>query len=134
MKHPNLPPDDSWESDAVWNLIDRAEPIAASPSFADQVVRMTRQMPEVPEPWWKRLFASAPLTVFAGAVAAVAIGITFFSQPAAITGIPVAAIEPSSQADDFDALQDLAETETLIAATEHLDDFSDQELASLIGL
>ena len=30
-------------------------------------------------------------------------------------------------------IQDIAETETLIAAVDHLDDFSDTELVSLIG-
>jgi hypothetical protein len=31
------------------------------------------------------------------------------------------------------AIQDIAETETLIAAVDHLEDFSDRELISLIG-
>lgn len=30
-------------------------------------------------------------------------------------------------------IQDIAETETLLAAVDHLDDFSDNELVSLIG-
>ncbi len=42
---------------------------------------------------------------------------------------PLAALQ-SAQAV---AIQEIAETETLIAAADHLDDFSDKELISLIG-
>ena len=91
-------------------------------------------MPEISQPFWRRLFNPTPLAVFAGAVAAVVVGVTFFSQPKIATPTSLAVVEPVSQSDDFDELQDLAETEALLVAADHLDDFSDQELASLIGL
>jgi len=130
MKHPNQ--EDSWESDDVWKLLDQAAPPSASPRFVDDVVRMAKLLP-APTPWWKRLLSPAPLAGFAGAAAAIALAVTFFNhqQPGTLTTTPIA--EHSGQTDDFEALQDLAETETLIAAADHLDQFSDDELARLIG-
>lgn len=130
MKHPNQ--DDSWESDDVWKLLDQAAPPSASPRFVDDVVRMAKLLP-APTPWWKRLLAPAPLAGLAGAAAAIALAVTFFStpQPGPLTTSPVA--EHAAQTDEYEALQDLAETETLIAAADHLDQFSDDELARLIG-
>ncbi|WAC19757.1 hypothetical protein OVA24_21305 [Luteolibacter sp. SL250] len=135
MNHSTPPPDDSWESDAVWNLLDKAEPLKAGDSFVDDLVRMARQE-LAPEPWWKRLFAPAPIGGFAVAAAAVAIGILFLSQPSSgpVPGdSPLATVETPVQADPYDDLQDLAETEALLAAADHLDAFSDQELGDLIG-
>lgn len=132
MNRSNLPPDDSWESDDVWNLLDQASPKTASPSFADNVVRMARQMPES-IPWWKRLFAPGPIAGFAAATAAIALTFGYFNPSPEVPSLTTTAIAPAS-VDSFAALQDLAETETLIAAADHLENFSDQELVNLIGL
>ena len=130
MKHPNQ--DDSWESDDVWKLLDQAAPPSASPRFVDDVVRMAKLLP-APTPWWRRLLAPAPLTGLAGAAAAIALAVTLLHspQPGPPTTEPIA--EHAVQTDEYEALQDLAETETLIAAADHLDQFSDDELARLIG-
>ena len=119
------PPDDSWESDAVWKLLDQAPPQAASARFTDEVVRMARLSVEV-KPWWSRLLSPAPLAGFAAATAALTFSIVSLFGPSE---------QPSSPADSPQAanIQDIAETETLIAAVDHLDDFSDTELVSLIG-
>ncbi len=135
MNRSTPPPDDSWESDAVWKLLDEAAPVKAGGSFADDLVRMAKLEP-APEPWWKRLFAPMPVAGFAAAAAAVALGFTFLSGPASgpVGGeSPVAAVDAPVQDDPYADLQDLAETEALLAAADHLDAFSDQELGNLIG-
>lgn len=133
MKNHSTPPDDdSWESDPVWKLLDQATPVAASRSFADDVVRMAKLQP-VAEPWWRRWWSPVPVTLTGGAVAGLAALALSFNLPHA------ADPENFSQADDgdiidpFAELQDFAEVETLMAAADHLDVFSDQELAGLIG-
>ena len=134
MKRPTLPTDDSWESDDVWNLLDQAPPKGARPSFADDVVRLARQMPEA-RPWWKRLFAPAPIAGLAAITAALALTFVYLNQPPAVGQLTTTAVVVApAPVDSFAALQDLAETEALIAVADHLEDFSDQELVNLIGL
>lgn len=128
MNRNTPPPDDSWESDAVWKLLDQAPPQAASARFADDVARMARLSGEV-KPWWSRFLSPAPLAGLAAATAALAFSVISIFGPSTGTfspGIPA----DSSQAAN---IQEIAETETLIAAVDHLDDFSDTELVSLIG-
>ncbi len=133
MNHPTPPPDDSWESDAVWKLLDEAAPVKPRPSFADDLVRLAKLEP-APQPWWKQLLAPAPIAGFAAAAAAIALGFTFLSGPSpSLDGPSLAKQDPPAQADPFADLEDFAETETLLAAADHLEDFSDQELAGLIG-
>jgi hypothetical protein len=128
MKRNPSPPDDSWESDAVWKLLDQAPSKTASARFAENTVRAARLSPET-APWWKRLLSPAPLAGLAGATAAVTFAI--------ISLVPT--VHPSSNrtavldSPQAVAIQDIAETETLIAAADRLDDFSDNELVSLIG-
>ncbi|RYD37642.1 MAG: hypothetical protein EOP87_03125 [Verrucomicrobiaceae bacterium] len=136
MNHSTPPPEDSWESDAVWKLLDDAAPVKAGGSFADDLVRMAKLEP-ARQPWWKRLFAPMPIAGFAAATAAVALGITFLSSPprgsASDGGTSIAVVHDPTQDDPYENLQDLAETEALLAAADHLDAFSDQELGNLIG-
>jgi len=121
-------PDNSWENDAVWKLLDSAAPITAGPQFVDDTVR-TMRLAVDEKPWWQRLFSPAPLTGFATATAALVFAIVSLTGPTPVTVAPVATQE-SPQAV---AIQDIAETEMLIAAVDQLDDFSDTELATLIG-
>lgn len=116
---------DSWESDAVWQLLDQAPAPMASGKFVDDTVRAARLLPEA-KPWWKCLISPLPLTALAGATAAVVFSLVAPSPEPANT---MAALD-SPQAV---AIQDIAETEALIAAGDQLDDFSDNELVSLIG-
>jgi hypothetical protein len=133
MKHSTPPPDDPWESDAIWKLLDGAAPMKARDSFADDLVRMVRLAP-VAEPWWKRLFTPAPITGLAAAAAVLSFICFFHISPETETGgMAVISLDSSAPSDLYDDLQDLAETETLIAAADHLDAFSDQELGNLIG-
>lgn len=131
MNRTPMPPDDSWESDAVWNLLDQAPTRTAGARFTNDVVRAARLLPEE-KPWWSRLISPAPLAGLAVATAATALAafavLTLVTPPG----------NPGSQAVVMDsaqavAIQDIAETETLIEAADQLDDFSDNELVSLIG-
>ncbi|HEX7262341.1 MAG TPA: hypothetical protein VF258_11045, partial [Luteolibacter sp.] len=83
-----------------------------------------------PEPnrWWSRLLSPAPLTGLAAAAALTLAVIPFVGQR--FSSSSQAKISDSPQAV---AIQEIAETETLIAAVDQLDDFSDNELVSLIG-
>lgn len=125
MKRESHATDDSWESDAVWNLLDQAPPATASARFAADTVRAAKLLPE-PKQWWKLLLAPVIGTGLAGAAAALVLA---WVGPSSGGRSSVAALD-SPQAV---AIQDIAETETLIAAADQLDDFSDNELVSLIG-
>lgn len=116
-------PDNSWETDAVWQLLDQAPPATAGPRFVDDTVRAMRLAVDE-KPWWKRLFSPAPLAGLAAASAGLAFAIV------SLTGPTSTSTQESSQEI---AIQEIAETETLIAAVDQLDDFSDTELATLIG-
>ncbi len=137
MNRPTSPAnDDSWENDAVWDLIEKAAPAAARPSFADDVVRLAKLAPAA-EPWWKRILSPAPFAGIAAAAAAIALAFSYFSGgmgPApALDGPSLALVEPAATADPFADIQEIAATETLLAAADHLEDFSDQELVNLVG-
>ena len=128
MNHNPLPPDDSWESDAVWRLLDQSPMKTVSARFASDTVRLARLAVD-DSPWWSRLFAPAPIAGLAGVTAALSFAAFFWLGPMSEPDAPLAALQ-SAQAV---AIQEIAETETLIAAVDHLDDFSDKELISLIG-
>ena len=121
-------PNNSWETDAVWQLLDQAPPATAKPRFVDDTVRAMRLAVDE-KPWWKRLFSPAPLAGLAAVSAGLAFAIVSLTGPTPVTVVPVATHESSQEI----AIQEIAETETLIAAVDQLDDFSDTELATLIG-
>jgi hypothetical protein len=117
--------DTSWESDAVWKLLDQAPQQKASARFVDDTLRAARLAGDI-KPWWSRLFSPVPLAGIAGATAALVF--TFVGPTQEPTRTLAAA--DSQQAV---AIQEIAETETLIAAADQLENFSDNELVSLIG-
>lgn len=120
--------DDSWESDAVWKLLDQAPPKSAGVRFANDTVRAARLLIDT-KPWWSRWFSPAPLAGFAAATAALTFAvISLVGSDPTSSQQTVALNSPQAV-----AIQDIAETETLIAAVDQLDDFSDNELVSLIG-
>lgn len=124
-------PSDDLENDAVWNLLDRASPRTARPSFADDVVRMAK-LEGQPLPWWKNWKVLAP-SIGLAATAAVTLTLVI-SAEREVSAPVIATNDPAPvETDAFAEIQDYAETETLIAAADHLDDFSDQELVGLIG-
>ena len=101
--------DESWETDAVWKLLDQAPPATAGPRFVDNTMRAAR-LANQRRSWWKLLLSPVPLAGLAAASAAIVISV--------VSLLPHAP-QPVTQ--------------TLIAAADHLDDFSDTELVSLIG-
>jgi hypothetical protein len=128
MNRKPLNNDASWENDAVWKLLEQAPPATAGPRFADDVVRAARLM-EQPQSWWKRLFSPAPLAGLAAATAALAFAVVQWTSPVPGAGPDINLVNSARAAE----IQEIAETETLLTAVDHLDDFSDTELASLIG-
>lgn len=128
MNRNTTPPNDSWETDAVWNLLDQSPPLTGSTRFTDDVVRAAR-LGESQKPWWASIFSPGPLVGFSAATAALAFALVFLVEPKSQPATQVS-LHDSPQAI---AIQDVVETEMLIVAVDHLDDFSDQELVSLIG-
>ena len=122
--------DDSFENDTVWKLLEQAPPATARPGFVDDTVRAARLAGQS-EPWWKRVFAPLPLAGLAAATAALAFSLLpVLTGPDPVTASPAVAVLESQRAAE---IQEIAETEALIAAVDHLEAFSDNELASLIG-
>ncbi|MEI6675578.1 MAG: hypothetical protein WCO57_10400 [Verrucomicrobiota bacterium] len=129
MNRNPLPPDDSWESDAVWKLLDQAPPTVAGPRFAAHTVRAAR-LAEVSRAWWQRLFAPIPLAGLTATSAAVAIAVFSLTPSPTRTSSSIAAHND----DAFAGSQELAEAQMLSAAVDNLDSFADTEWVSLIGL
>jgi hypothetical protein len=128
MNRKPLQTDESWENDAVWKLLDQAPPAQAGPRFVDDTVRTARLLGQ-PQPWWKKLFSPLPLAGLAGATAALVFSASALFGPATSSENSLSTLDSAQAAE----IQDIAETETLIAAVDHLDEFSDTELVSLIG-
>jgi hypothetical protein len=128
MNRNSSPSDESWESDPVWQLLDQAPAPKAGPRFVDDTLRLARLAGEE-KPWWSRLLSPAPLAGLAAVTAALAFSLVSLLGPSNGTNPQTAAVDHSQAA----SIQEIAETETLIAAVDHLDDFSDNELVSLIG-
>ncbi len=128
MNRKPIQTDASWETDAVWQLLDQAPPAAAGPRFVDNTLRAAR-LTNQRQTWWKLLLSPAPLAGLAVASAALVISAVSLLAPAPHPAAQSALLDAKQAA----AIQDIAQTETLIAAADHLEDFSDTELVSLIG-
>ncbi len=127
MKAKNNQPEDAWESDPVWKLLDAAPAPKASPRFADNTLRAARNSTQS-TPWWKSwksVFAPAPLAGLATATALAALLITFFPHS-----------ENTFLPDDSGlsaVTEEITDMENLIASIDHVDELSDSELIALIG-
>ncbi|MEI7911797.1 MAG: hypothetical protein WCK77_19365 [Verrucomicrobiota bacterium] len=128
MNRNPLPPDDSWETDAVWKLLDQASTRVAGPHFTDNTLRAARLAGQ-PRAWWQRLFAPIPLAGLAATAAALALAVQALNPTPSHTAVPTVA----SSDEAFAGIQELAETEVLSAAVDNLDNFTDTELVCLIG-
>jgi hypothetical protein len=94
----------------------------------DDTVRAARLAGQA-RPWWKLVFSPIPLAGLAGATAALVFSAVSLTGPSTGPRIQTTGLNTERAAE----IQDIAETETLIAAVDQLDDFSDNELVSLIG-
>ena len=117
-----------FEKDPVWDLLRESAAQRPGPNFAANVVRAAR-LEKPAKPWWSRLLIPASVGgVLAGAAALVAVVFTLQSNPGN-GGRSDMEVLPGSLVD----LQEDAETEAFLAAAEHLADYSDEELVSMIG-
>ena len=129
MNRPNEPREP--ETDPVWDLLAQSPPPKAGPMFASNVVRAAR-LEGRPQASWRRWFAPRPLAGLAAAAAAITIA--FIAWPDAPTTGPISGADPAPpDLAPFEDLQDIAEEEMLLAAVDHLADFSDAELIALLG-
>ena len=120
---------DEWqEDDATWKLLGQATSKKAGDRFTDEVVRSARLLPEK-ESSWSKLFGFAPWVGVAAC--AVFASWIFINQPVESQVDIVAKV--SNTEEKWGELADVAEAEMLSAAADHLDQFSDQELITMIG-
>lgn len=119
-----------FEKDPVWELLRESAAQRPSPNFASNVVRAARLEGQA-KPWWSRLLIPASLGgLLAGATALVMVTLSMQGNSGGkASTTPGQTIVDSSLAD----LQDDYETEVFLAAAEHLGDYSDEELVSMIG-
>lgn len=125
MNQKKIQAEESWESDAVWELLKASPPIKASPRFADNTLRSARTSSQKRR-WWSSIFAPAPLAGLTATFAA-AVAIAYLNTQQA--AVPHHIIDSAQAAE----IEEIAETETLIAAVDHMEEFSDSELINLMG-
>ncbi len=128
--------DDGIENDPVWSLLSHSASRTAGPRFADDVVRKARLGERGPvSRWWNRWFTPLPAMAAAGIAAALVAGFFLASPSAEAPREPgrIVLTDEEAEAENLAHLQEVLETEMLFVAVEHLDDFSDAELISLIG-
>jgi hypothetical protein len=117
------------EGDATWELLGKAVPREASSRFADDTVRAVKLLPEA-DPWWSKIFSPSPWIAVAacGALAA----FVFLKPPVEpeVVNQPAPDVQVEEQ---WVEIAEVADEELLVAAADHLDRFSDQELVTLIG-
>ena len=116
------------EADPVWDLLAQAPPPEASPRFVADTLRAAR-MSASRRPWWKRILSPVPATGLTAATAAV-VAMVILWQPGADPAGSASVRYDTAQAE---TIQEVAETEILLAAADDLSEFSDQELVALIG-
>lgn len=124
---------DDLTTDPVWDLLRKSPSVVADASFADRVLRAVRQQ-EKPQTLWQRLFAppvrSYSLAGLGAVAAALAVAAVLLVKPPVDSGIANSNVPT---VDAFADLDEVASQEMLSAATDHLNEFSDTELVSLIG-
>jgi hypothetical protein len=129
MNRGEMPPDDL-ERDPLWALLARSPAPRAGGRFVDDVLRSVRLADAGPTRWWQRLVSPWALGGLASAAAAVALALWLAPPPVTgSSGGGSLAVENQGLSD----LQELAEEEMLVAAADHLSEFSDAELVVLLG-
>lgn len=119
---------DEWcESDKTWQLLGKAAPKQASARFADDAVRAVRLLPEA-EPVWPRILKFSRWSLVA---ACVILAVSIFSDP--VENVPSKGSSVADSEAQWEQIEDVAQAELLAAAAEHLDEFSDQDLVTMIG-
>ncbi len=116
--------DPEWAAgDALWDLLGRVPPVGAGPGFVDRVMReMQRE---------RRMRRLRVWGGFAGAVAAAVVTmLVVLRRDGNEDAAPSAAVAEVQVRE----IEEVMGEEVLLAAAEHLDQFSDSELVDLLGL
>lgn len=114
--------DKTWEHDPVWELLRKADAPVASADFTAQVMEKIHAVA-----WWKK---TSLLGTAAGLAAAALLVFTFMQDTQSAAKASALAADKD---DAFSELQDVADSEILIAAAENPEHFSDSELVTLVG-
>ncbi len=115
------------EGDETWQLLGKAAPKQASARFADDAVRAVRLLPEA-DPVWPRILKFSRWSLVA---ACVVLAVSIFTDP--VENDPAKAPSVTDNEAQWQQIEDVAQAELLAAAAEHLDEFSDQDLVTMIG-
>lgn len=138
-------PNDEWnESDVTWRLLGKAAPKQASARFADDVVRSARLLPARNLVWFGILKISSYSWVAACVVLIGSIFINFTDKNPNFVGVPptkeeapalVSSMAPKDTDDqaEWARIEDVAQAELLAAAADHLEEFSDRDLITIMG-
>ncbi len=118
------------EGDELWDLLGKSERERASGRFVDDTVRAVKLLPQG-DSWWPKVLQYSPL---AGLAACLILGVGFLMNGKSDdTGVEAPAIVSNGVEESWVEIEEAAEVEMLVAAADHLDRFSDQELVSLMG-
>lgn len=121
-------PNNEWnESDVTWRLLGKAAPKLASARFADDVVRAVRLLPEA-DPIWPRILKFSRWSLVA---ACVVLAASIFIDPLKTSPNQGPVVEDHKT--QWEQIENAAQAELLAAAVEHMDEFSDQDLITMIG-
>lgn len=121
-------PNNEWnESDVTWRLLGKAAPKRASARFADDVVRAVRLLPEA-DPIWPRILKFSRWSLVA---ACVVLAASIFIDPLKTSPNQGPVVEDHKTR--WEQIENAAQAELLAAAVEHMDEFSDQDLITMIG-
>ncbi len=138
-------PNDEWnESDVTWRLLGKAAPKQASARFADDVVRAARLLPAGNPVWFGILKISSCSWVAACVVLMASIFIDFTDENPDFVGFLLTKEEAPARVsnvvtEDMDdqaewaRIEDVARAELLAAAADHLEEFSDRDLITMMG-
>ncbi|MGJ8633719.1 MAG: hypothetical protein ACSHX7_07360 [Luteolibacter sp.] len=116
------------EADEVWDLLGKAAPKEAGGRFTDDTVRAVKLLPEA-DPWWPKILRFSPVA----AVAACAVFGVVFLMNGNVAEMPDDTVTKMTVEERWDQIEEVADAEMISAAVDHLDDFSDDELITMIG-
>jgi hypothetical protein len=122
------PGDEDLSRDAVWDLLRQSPAPSVSSGFADRVILAAREADRRVVSFWSRTRAVAASVAAMAAAAVIAAAWVFLPDRG-----PTIVVHQPDSVDAFASLDEVAHQEMLLAATDHLGDFSDTELVTLIG-
>jgi negative regulator of sigma E activity len=115
------------QDDKTWQLLGKAAPKQPSARFADDLVRVVRLLPEA-DPIWPRILKFSRWSLVA---ACVVLAASIFIDPVKTNPNKGPVVEDHKT--QWEQIENAAQAELLAAAVEHMDEFSDQDLITMIG-